>query len=340
MQSYDVLIIGGGPAGSSCARELVQGGLAVAVLERDEFPRTKLCAGWITPEVVADLELDPASYPHRFNTFDHLVMHIRGLSFRLKTVQHSIRRYEFDHYLLKRSGAVVHQHNVREIERDEDDYIIDGQYRAPYLVGAGGTRCPVYRSLFRETNPRTKGMQTTTFEHEFPYQWHDKRCHLWFFRKGLPGYAWYVPKADGYLNCGVGGVAEALKGSGQDIKTHWHHHVDLLDQRGSVRKVQYAPKGYSYFLRDHLGAVRADNAFIVGDAVGLATRDLGEGIGPAVASGKLAAQAILTGADYSLEDLDFFSLPTMFGRERRFAKWLERFLRRQVGVLEVNGAAI
>ena len=136
MQSYDVLIIGGGPAGSSCARELVQGGLAVAVLERDEFPRTKLCAGWITPEVVADLELDPASYPHRFNTFDHLVMHIRGLSFRLKTVQHSIRRYEFDHYLLKRSGAVVHQHNVREIERDEGDYVIDGQYRARYLVGA------------------------------------------------------------------------------------------------------------------------------------------------------------------------------------------------------------
>ncbi|TDJ41650.1 MAG: NAD(P)/FAD-dependent oxidoreductase [Gammaproteobacteria bacterium] len=340
MQSYDVLIVGGGPAGSTCARELVQGGFAVGVLERDEFPRTKLCAGWITPEAVADLELDPSSYPHRFNTFDHLVMHIRGLKFRLNTVQHSIRRCELDDYLLKRSGAVVHRHTVREIAGDDGDYVIDGQYRARYLVGAGGTRCPVYRSLFRDQNPRSKGMQTTTFEHEFPYEWHDERCHLWFFRKGLPGYAWYVPKADGFLNCGVGGVAEALKDSGQDIKTHWHHHMDLLDQEGSVGEVQYAPKGYSYFLRDHLGTVRVDNAFIVGDAVGLATRDLGEGIGPAVASGRLAAQAILTGAEYSLEHLDFFSLPTMFGRERRLSKWLERFLRRRLGVLEVNEGAI
>ena len=64
-------------------------------------------------------------------------------------------------------------------------------------------------------------------------------------------------------------------------------HVDLLESMGSVSEVQYAPKGYSYFLRDHLRAVRAGNAFIVGDAVGLATRDLGEGIGPAVASGRL-----------------------------------------------------
>lgn len=338
MQSYDVVIVGGGPAGSSCARELVRGGLSVAILDREQFPRTKLCAGWITPEVVADLELDPDNYPHRFNTFDHLVMHVRGLRFRLKTVQHSIRRYELDDFLLRRSGADVHRHNVRDISVEGDGYVVDEQFRACHLVGAGGTRCPVYRSLFREASPRAKDLQTTTYEHEFPYPWEDGRCHLWFFRKGLPGYAWYVPKADGYLNCGVGGVAESLKTQGQDIKSHWHHHVDLLDRMGCVREVQYAPKGYSYFLRDRLGAVRIGNAFIVGDAVGLATRDLGEGIGPAVSSGKLAARAILTGSDYSLAHLDVFSLPAMVGRDRWLARWLERFLRRHVGLQEANGA--
>ena len=57
MQSCDVVVVGGGPAGSSCARDLVEGGLSVAVLDRDEFPRLKLCAGWITPEALDDLGL-------------------------------------------------------------------------------------------------------------------------------------------------------------------------------------------------------------------------------------------------------------------------------------------
>lgn len=303
MQKYDVLIVGGGPAGSACARKLVQAGRSVAVLDREEFPRTKLCAGWVTPEAVADLELDVGSYPHRFSTFKYIIAHVKGLTFKLDTPQHSIRRFEFDDYLLKRSGADVHLHNVRNIERDGGDYVIDQAFRAPYLVGAGGTRCPVYRSIFREANPRARELQAATYEHEFPYEWDDPHCHLWFFDKGLPGYAWYVPKADAYLNCGIGGMAEKLKARGDDIKRHWQHFTDVLSRRDLVTGLEYAPKGYSYYLRGNVDVVRIDNAYITGDAVGLATRDLCEGIGPAIRSGHLAAESILTGGDYSLSDV-------------------------------------
>jgi len=60
MRSYDVLIVGGGPAGSSAAWKLTRGGADVLVLDRERFPRLKLCAGWITPEVVRDLQIDIA----------------------------------------------------------------------------------------------------------------------------------------------------------------------------------------------------------------------------------------------------------------------------------------
>ena len=51
VRSCDVLIVGGGPAGSTCAWQLVRAGLDVLVMDKHNFPRDKVCAGWITPAV-------------------------------------------------------------------------------------------------------------------------------------------------------------------------------------------------------------------------------------------------------------------------------------------------
>lgn len=303
MERFDAIVVGGGPAGSSCARRLIAGGLRVAILDREEFPRTKLCAGWITPQVLAALELDPRAYPHRFKTFDRLIIHVKGVTFPVRTTQHSVRRYEFDDFLLRRSGATVFRHTARHITRSGDGFLVDDAWRCRYLVGAGGTRCPVYKTFFRELNPRAGDRQVVAYEHEFPYAWKDPRCHLWFFEHGLPGYAWYVPKADGWLNCGVGALADRLKERGEDIQLHWHHLVQALEQADLVHGATLAPRGYSYYLRGGVDVVHSGNAFIVGDSAGLATVDLGEGICPAILSAQAAATAILEGRQYHLQGI-------------------------------------
>jgi flavin-dependent dehydrogenase len=307
LRTYDAIVVGGGPAGSSCAAKLVEGGARVALLDQAQFPRTKLCAGWVTPAVLANLGIRRESYPHRLITFDHLLFHYKGMTFKVGTVQHSIRRYEFDDYLLSRCGAEVHTHAVKHIKADEGGYLIDDRYRAQFLVGAGGTRCPVHRELFRDVNPRARALQIATREYEFPYEWHDPSCHLWFSENALPGYSWYVPKENGYLNCGVGALADALKQRDGHIKAHWEHLAESLSRQALVRGAVLAPKGYSYYMRGELRTVRVGNAFLTGDAAGLATRDLAEGIGPAVSSGQLAAHAILTGEEYSLERVSAYS---------------------------------
>lgn len=307
MRSCDVLIVGGGPAGSTAAWQLRRAGADVLVLDRERFPRLKLCAGWITPEVVRDLQMDLCSYPHRLLTFPRLRVHLGRLHVPVACVQHSIRRFEFDAWLLERSGASVEQHNVRHILADGDGYVIDERYRCRYLIGAGGTRCPVYRELFRDLNPRASELQIVTLEHEIQYDWQDSDCHLWFFANGLPGYSWYVPKERGWLNVGVGGIALRMKQSGRDIREHWAQLAAMLGSRLSPG-AQYEPTGYSYYLRGRVNVVRRDNAFITGDAAGLATRDLGEGIGPAVRSGLRAAHAILHGSTYRLEDVTGLSV--------------------------------
>ncbi|KPK39802.1 MAG: geranylgeranyl reductase [Gammaproteobacteria bacterium SG8_47] len=314
MIETDVLIVGGGPAGSTCGWQLKRLGIDCLILDKETFPRTKLCAGWITPEVVSDLEIDISNYPHRFLSFHNIHFHFPLLGTNTRTLQHSIRRYEFDDWLLKRAGVPIHTHDVRRIRRDNDHYIIDDRYRCKYLVGAGGTRCPVYRELFRRANPRAKALQAVTLEQEFAYDYQEQDCHLWFLEHRLPGYSWYVPKQDGYINVGIGAMANKLKARDDDIKPHWQRLTTKLQRLGYVRDYDYKPKGYSYFVRGNVEVGRIDNAFIVGDAAGLATRDMCEGIGPAVRSALMAARSIAEAVPYDLASISGYSSDSKLAR--------------------------
>lgn len=309
MKTATVIIVGGGPAGATCARELSRRGTDVLILDKVEFPRTKLCAGWITPRVLADLELDPADYPHRLLTYRRIVFYIKGVPVPVPTHQYSIRRFEFDDFLLKRAGVPVDRHRVRNIRRAGSKYVIDDAYQCTYLVGAGGTHCPVYKSLFSGIHPRDPGRCIATAEKEFAWHWQDPQCRLWFFDRGLPGYAWYVPKQNGYLNVGIGGKLASLKKRGETINTHWTRFAGKLARKGLAETRGLVPKGHIYYLRGRSDAVCRENAFILGDAAGLATRDMGEGIGPAIESARLAARAITTDSHYSVKSVTQWSAP-------------------------------
>ena len=88
MVKTEVLIVGGGPAGSACAWRLKQHGVDCLILDQHEFPRFKPCAGWITPELIRDLKMDPEEYPHSFTTFRSFDISICGFKFRLPTRQY------------------------------------------------------------------------------------------------------------------------------------------------------------------------------------------------------------------------------------------------------------
>jgi flavin-dependent dehydrogenase len=108
-----------------------------------------------------------------------------------------------------------------------------------------------------------------------------------------------VPKARGWLNVGVGAMAVRLQQRGQGIRQHWRYLTAKLERQFGLR-LSMEPSGYSYYVRGPLDVVRVGNAFLTGDAAGLATRDMCEGIGPAIRSGQRAATAILSGGTYTL----------------------------------------
>lgn len=305
----DVIIVGGGPAGSACAGRLKQGGAKVLVLEKQKFPRLKPCAGWVTPRVWHKLGLTPSEYPFGLTEFDGLEITLWNFHFKLRTRQYAIRRIEFDNWLLKRSGVPIHQQEVNEIKEAKDGFTVDGAFSTKFLIGAGGTNCPVRRIFFGQGTARNRGNVIAALEEEFEYSAVDQECRLWFFQDRLPGYSWLVPKANGWVNVGIGAMADSLNKKGERLKNHWLRFVNKLTREGLVRGHIYTPLGYSYHLRSDRMEIQKGNIFLVGDSAGLATRDMGEGIGPAIESGILAADAILRGTEYSIRSIPRSSFP-------------------------------
>lgn len=312
MEDCDVLVIGGGPAGSTVTWRLVRAGYDVVVLDKKEFPRDKVCAGWITPAVLQALQLDVGDYATG-RTFQPIRSFRTGLIGGEEvftdygtTVSYGIRRREFDEYLLRRSGArMALGEGLKSLERDGDHWVVNGQWRTPLLVGAGGHYCPVARRLGANLGAEESPITAQEVEFELtPEQ--EAACRVapdtpeLFFTPELDGYGWCFRKGP-VLNVGLGREAggrlgesvaefvEWLKLSGKipaDIPGRLHGHAYLLYPQRSPRPVV------------------ADGVLLVGDAAGLAYPQSGEGIRPAVESALMAAEVIVAaGKEYRTAQL-------------------------------------
>ena len=305
MTRCDAIVVGGGPAGSSCARKLRLAGWRVIVIDRARFPRDKVCAGWLTPDVFPLLDLDPAEYQSTGATLQE----ITGFRTRViggnpvetrypRTVSYAIRRCEFDAFLLRRAGVpVIDASPVNSIRRDRDTWIVNGQLEAPVIVGAGGHFCPVARHLRGGTDTATP---VVAKEAEFRVRCTDTDVipdipELLFCRD-LQGYGWCVRKGD-YLNVGIG------RRGGRDFNQHVRHFMDLLaatmhiDQTADVHWRGHAYLAAGAGPRPLVGP----GVLLVGDAAGLAYPESGEGIKPAIESANLAASTLI-GAKRASED--------------------------------------
>ena len=309
MKKVHTIIIGGGPGGSACAWMLRQHGIDVLILDKTSFPRQKICAGWITPGVFRLLGIAPEDYPFSIKRFDRLHFHVKKFHFPIKTTQYAIRRIEFDQWLLSKAAVPMETHQVKNIVRKNKIYEIDDRYQCQFLVGAGGTHCPVYASLFKHIHPRSRRNLIVAVEKEYQSNAEIDQCHLWFFIHRLPGYAWILPKGDQWINIGIGGKQKKLKNQRKTIIHHWQMFTQMLQKMNILKEIPQHPKGHTYYLYHGGHPCHSHNAFIIGDAAGLSTIDMGEGIHAAVKSGFEAAKAIINETELPHYTVPRLSLP-------------------------------
>jgi len=313
MDSCDLLIVGGGPAGSSCAWALRSSGLRVVILDKSVFPRNKICGGWVTPQVFRSLHIDPGVYGQ-----GRTLQAIRG--FRVgslregardvevlydHTVSYGIRRGEFDEYLLRRSEAELREGTaVTGIEpAGNGGWIVNGAIRARMLVGAGGHFCPVARWM-----GNSNGKESPVVAQEIEFEMTPAQaaaCNVkadlpeLYFCGDLAGYGWCFRKND-FLNIGLGRLDQHA------LSRHVERFVGFLHDRNKVTfpLKEHFP-GHAYLLFGHSPRrLMAEGLLLAGDSAGLSYEQSGEGIRPAVESGLLAAEVIRAArGGYSLENL-------------------------------------
>ncbi len=281
MELYDVVIVGAGPAGLSCAQVLDQAGNRVLLIEKNEKIGPKICGGGV-----------------RLCDFENLGMSEDLIACRFEEagIQYvTIDRSVLGQWQAKNLSTNVCLRTKTIVTAIKKDYIIINKtekigYR--YLVGADGSLSKVRKYLqSKGTLPQERyiliGIQYLTHNYKYPKAEFivDKNLfHIW--------YAWIFPHIDKVAMgccCGKGfmSAGQLKKNFAQWLR---QRHIDVSDA-----KLQGFPINCDYH------GYRFDNIFLAGDAAGLASYRTGEGIHQALVSGEEIARTII--------DPDYISNP-------------------------------
>ncbi len=307
----EALVIGGGPGGSSAAYHLARAGVRVLLIEKERFPREKVCGDGLTPRAVRALEaMGIRSEAKDFFRVEGL--RIRGGDVVLEFPWPSLpgippyglvaERARLDSLLLARArqaGAEVWE-GARALclLRDGEEgpvagarVAVDGEpveARAGVVVAACGAGSALVRDPLPDRDPAAPvGVAARAYYPSgSPPRWLESFLDLRASGRALPGYGWIFPLPGGRVNVGVGLLARPRPSSLKGLLASW---VATLPSEFGVEPRPLEPPRSGPLPMGGTRPPAAPGLLLVGDAAGMVNPFTGEGIAYALESGALAA---------------------------------------------------
>lgn len=315
-ESFDVLVVGSGPAGSSAALVLARGGARVALVDKAAHPRDKACGDLIGPRGVRALHELGIEVRGAEPVGDMVVVGPTRRRVRLPCYEGNsypghglaVPRSRFDALV---HDAAVSAGAVAIVGRAGDPLVaangaIQGfslsngrEIRADVIIGADGATSRVAAAAGLVDAKRALWGFAVRSYVECPVSvphivlWEQSR---W---RGFPGYGWLFPGVDGRANVGVGVGTLGDRSTGSRAVGAFGAFVDELIELGLLsRSIDGAPRLGGWIKMGMVGTTPArGRVLLVGDAAGLVNPLQGEGISQALCSGRAAGEAVLAGVE-------------------------------------------
>ena len=313
-RKYDVIIIGAGPSGCACALALKDAGLKVAILDKQSFPRDKVCgdaipgrAVKILKDIAPEFALSFKHFPHKYST-KKTQINFNGQVLELNWVSeaYTCTRMEFDNFLyslVKENTATAIYTNTSPDELHINEQGVSFRdkskrytFEAKVLIGADGAHSIAAKQLTNRTLDRNHHVGSVRAYYKNVSNMTADTTEVYLDKKFLPSYLWIFPLPGNIANVGFGMLSSEIQKRKINLKKAFYNFIDQNPQ--AALKFKNAEmigelEGFGLPLGSRKVRISGTRFMLVGDAASLIDPISGDGIGNAMLSGRLAAQQVI-----------------------------------------------
>ncbi len=301
---YDVIVVGGGPAGAVAAKKISEKNFSCLLLEKDKVPRDKPCAGQVRHKANQIVQVPEDIVERHVKSAIMNSPSGEKVTYELTYEDIIVKRSKFDAFLVdeaKLEGvSVVDESKVVDVKISDSSVKVDTmreEYESEIVIAADGVNSTILQKLglIESISNRVKKneiMMTISMELEMDRTSIDQRfgntTEYYFNASFAPyGYGWIFPKKN-TINIGLGNVPK-----GRRFNTFW----DLFLSSPQIKEIIQSSKvltkrGWFLPAKGPIKNTFSDRILAVGDAAGFVDPKSGEGIYFGMKSGEIASTIV------------------------------------------------